>query len=76
MVEGESISLRIKDGDYTVTRTLDGRYTVWSDRQPFPYRVTLLGHGSGVCDCPDFTLRRRKWGQLCKHLRAIVGESQ
>lgn len=73
MVEGESISLRIKDGDYTVTRTLDGRYTVWSDRQPFPYRVTLDGQRGGVCDCPDFTLHRRKRRELCKHIRAALG---
>lgn len=73
MDKGESKPIYIEGKEYLLTRTLDSQWTVWGDNYAEPYRCVMSSSGRGECDCPDFTLRRKQRGQLCKHLRAIVG---
>ncbi|MHA1594354.1 MAG: DEAD/DEAH box helicase [Candidatus Baldrarchaeia archaeon] len=36
------------------------------------YRVQIDASGNAQCSCPDFKFRRRKEGELCKHLATLV----
>lgn len=51
------------------------QWTVASSSKPdTTYTVTLTLEGQRTCTCPDFTFRKTKKGQPCKHLVALQDE--
>lgn len=49
------------------------QYFVASDSDPGKdYVVTLDGNREWACECGDFRFRRKKRGEICKHIRRVA----
>lgn len=70
--KGECWAYRYEVVTYT-ERVLAVRLTKLEDADEKAYMVQV-GKGWQSCDCMDYQCRRRKAGDICKHLRLVKDE--
>lgn len=66
IIEPELLEFRIHDGEATAIVKGGELHTVYLN----------LKTGERNCDCQDFYFRKKKKGELCKHLKLVLEETE